>query len=293
MPFDKTLCFIIKFYLIETNKFKDFRDYAKFNQFLIDSNPLLYYHLEHTIERVFKGKGQAPLLYKFFNITDDNCFLAVLVIENECLIYADNINDEVITKLSEELEFKLFKRYQFFGTKQVIDALFQKHNVEYVEQKHRIIYECKEVAKDFVYAPGQMSMGNENRLPELSAFNVAFTKDYYGTDQDVEKAMQTIISGISNDNLYQWNYGKDICAIAQAIHCEYNFPVIGHLFTNPIFRNKGFAASIVHRLTKGLIEAGNEKCMLLADAYNPASNKAFIKVGYLPTGEYVVRYKTK
>jgi len=170
--------------MIEIKKFKDFRDYAKFNQEFIDSNPMLYYHLENTIKRVFKGKGREPQLYKFFNLIGDNCFLAVLLIDSECLIYADNINNEVIDKLSEGLEFHLFKRYQFFGTKQVIDALFRKHQVDYDEQKHRIIYECQKVTQDFIYAPGQMSMGDENHLPELSAFNVAFTKEYYGTQQD-------------------------------------------------------------------------------------------------------------
>ncbi len=279
--------------MTEIRKFDDFRDYVKFNQEFIDSNPMLYYHLEHTIKRVFKGKGRDPQLYKFFNVTGDNCFVAVLLIDNECLIYADNTNEEVVDKLSEGLEFHLFKRYQFFGTKQIIDALFQKHGVEYDEQKHRMIYECKSVSQDFRYSPGFMSMADEQRLFELASFNVAFTKDYYGDTQDIDKAVQLIASGISNDNLYQWNFESNICAIAQAIHNEYDFPVIGHLFTNPTYRGKGYAASIVHGLTKGLLEAGHEKCMLSTNAYTPASNKAFVKAGYILTGEYVVRYKKK
>lgn len=276
--------------MAEIIKFNGFGDYVKFNQNFIDSNPMLYYHLEKTIIRVINGKGQIPV-YKYFNVTDENCFLAVLLIEDECLVYANSINDEVISKVSEELEFHLFKRYQFFGTKQVLDALFQKHQVEFTEQKHRIIYECKEVKKDFVYAPGQMSMADKNHLLELAAFNVLFTKEYNGIIQDFEKAMHDMASGISNDNLYQWNYRENICALAQAIHNEFDFPVIGHVFTNPNFRNKGIAGSIVHALTKGLLEAGNEKCVLSTNAYNPASNTAFIKAGYLPIGEYVVRYK--
>lgn len=279
--------------MIEINRFDDFRDYAKFNQEFIDSNPMLYYHLENTIKRVFKGKGRQPLLYKFFNITGDKCFVAVLLIDNECLIYADNINDDVVDKLSEGLEFHLFKRYQFFGTKQIIDALFQKHKVEYEEQKYRIIYECKSILPDFKYSPGKLRMANEQRLFELAAFNVAFTKEYYGDTQDLEKAVQLIASGITNDNLYQWDFENNICAIAQAIHSDYDFPVIGHVFTNPNFRGKGYAASIVHRLTKGLLEAGAKKCMLSTNAYTPASNKAFMKAGYVQTGEYVVRYKKK
>lgn len=279
--------------MAELKRFNDFRDYVKFNQEFIDSNPMLYYHLENTIKRVFKGKGKEPQLYKFFNVTDDNCFVAVLLIDNECLIYADDSNDAVVEKLSEGLEFHLFKRYQFFGTKQIIDALFQKHQVEYDEQKHRKIYECKKVTSNFEYSPGMMSMADEQRLLELASFNIAFAKEYYGDTQDLDKAIQLIASGISNDNLYQWNLQNNICAIAQAIHGDYDFPVIGHVYTNPSFRGKGYAASIVHRLTKGLLEAGNEKCMLSTNAYTPASNRAFEKAGYSLTGEYVVRYKKK
>lgn len=279
--------------MAEIIRFDDFREYDKFNQEFIDSNPMLYYHLENTIKRVYKGKGREPQLYKFFNVTDDDCFVSVLLIDSECLVYANNTNDEVVEKLSEGLEFHLFKRYQFFGTKQIIDSLFQKHQVDYDEQKHRKIYECKRVAEDFEYSPGKMSMADEQRLFELASFNIAFTKEYYGDIQDLDKAIQLIVSGISNDNLYQWNLDNNICAMAQAIHGDYDFPVIGHVFTNPNFRGKGYAASIVHRLTKGLLDAGNEKCMLSTNAYTPASNKAFEKAGYLLTGEYVVRYKKK
>ena len=279
--------------MAEIIRFDDFREYYKFNQEFIDSNPMLYYHLENTIKRVFKGKGREPQLYKFFNVTDNDCFVSVLLIDNECLIYANNTNDEVVEKVSEGLEFHLFKRYQFFGTKQIIDSLFQKYQVDYDEQKHRKIYECKIVTPDFEYSPGKMSMADEQRIFELASFNVAFTKEYYGDTQDLDKAIQLIAGGISNDNLYQWNLDNNICAMAQAIHGDYDFPVIGHVFTNPNFRGKGYAASIVHRLTKGLLDAGNEKCMLSTNAYTAASNKAFEKAGYLLTGEYVVRYKKK
>lgn len=276
--------------MAEIIKFKSFRDYAKFNQEFIHRNPMLHFHLENTIKRVFNR--EVPLI-KFFNVTDNACFLSVLLIKDECLIYADNVNDEVISKLSEGLEFHLFNRYQFFGTKQVVDALFIKHNVEYNELKFRIIYECKLVSPDFFYSPGQASMADERKLLELSSFNVAFSKEYFENNQSLEKAIAMIRSGISNKNLFQWSNDNNLCAIAQVLYDDFDFPVIGHVFTAHKFRNQGFAASLVHSITKGLIAAGNEKCMLTANAYNPASNKAFIRAGYIATGEYVIRYKKK
>jgi predicted GNAT family acetyltransferase len=74
---------------------------------------------------------------------------------------------------------------------------------------------------------------------------------------------------------------------------EYDFPVIGHFYTDPELQGKGYGSSLIHRITKGLLDAGHPFCMLVADALNPASNKAFLKAGYLPKGEYMRIYKPR
>ncbi len=272
-------------------KFEKFEEYFSFNEDFLNTNPLLNFFLIETIKKVFQGK--APL-YKFFNVTNENrYYVVVLLVEDACLLYADKFNDEMISLLSEELEFHKFKRYNFAGSKQLIDALFSLNKATYSLNKHRIIYKCQQVSPLFTYSPGQMQMSDLNRLNELTTFSVAFSKAYDNQDKTFEEMKQIVFSGIMNDNFYQWNYKNNICSVAQAIHGDYDFPVIGHLFTNPAFRNQGFGSSIVHRLTKGLLEAGNEVCMLVADATNPASNKAFIKVGYEKMGEYIRAYKER
>lgn len=276
--------------MLEVIRFKNFVDYANFNQDFIYSNPLLYYHLEHSIGRVL---NEQIAVYDFFNIKQADQFLAVLFIDNECLIYSNSNNEELLTKLEEELQFHKFKRNNFFGTYDIIDSLFKKNNVEFKTIKHRIIYDCKVPTKDFIYTYGELVMGDINKLEELANFNIGFTKEYFGDVQPLEKAISTILAAIQDKNLYQWNIDDEIGGIIQAMHNEFDFPVIGHVFTNPNYRNKNIAASMVHRVTKGLLDAGNEKCMLVADAFNPYSNKAFVKAGYLKTGEYVVRYKEK
>ncbi|MBL0357867.1 MAG: hypothetical protein IPP72_13710, partial [Chitinophagaceae bacterium] len=125
--------------------------------------------------------------------------------------------------------------YYFAGSKVIIDALFERNAATYELGKHRIIYRCDKVSSSFTCSPGEMRMGDMNRLNELAEFSVDFAKSYEGEMQTFDHMkLGYVFSGIMNDNIYQWNYGKDICSIAQAIHNdEYGFPVIGHVYTNP------------------------------------------------------------
>ena len=161
------------------------------------------------------------------------------------MIYADNINDDVILKLSEGLKFHLFKRHEFFGTKPALDALFKLHNVVFQIQKHRNIYRCEEVSEDVIYSPGEMQIANEKYINELILFNIMFERAYFNLKQEREDAAGIILQGIDQKNLFQWEYANRLCAIAQVILGEHDFPVIGHVFTNPDYRGKNYATSIV------------------------------------------------
>ena len=243
-------------------------------------------------ERIFKEKGKVPV-YNFFNVVEEGVYhISVLLIDLSCLIYGNGYSDEMIFLLSKEVEFWKFNRYYFNGSKQIIDSLFKLNNAVYKLDVHRNIYRCQKVNPAFNYASGKLQMGDKRRLDELASLSQAFSKAYDGTEMDLEKCKRLIWDGIINDNFYQWNDNNKICSIAQTINGEqHDFPVIGHFYTNPLFRNKGFGASLIHSLTTGLLKNGNDFVMLVADATNTASNKVFINVGYEKTGEYLRGYK--
>ena len=267
--------------MAEVLKFSDFKEFILFNESFIEQNPMLYYYLNVTIDRIIQHKVG---MFEFFNITNDSGHhLVWLKTVDDCLLFANAFDDEIVSLLTQEVEFKKFKRYAFAGTKPLIDALFKQNQATYTMSKHRIIYKCGEVSKLFKYSSGQLQMGDLSRLDELAKFSVSFAKDFDGKEEEFDHMKQIVFDGIMNKNFYQWNHGNNICAIAQSMYGEYDFPVIGHVYTNPDFRKQGYAASIVHSLTKGLLNAGHDFCMLSADATNPASNGAFIKVGYKST----------
>lgn len=256
----------------------------------IESNPFLYFNLEKTFIRVFRNEVQ---LIKFFNVVGENNFVSVLLVKDECLIYASEVNDEITTLVAQGLEFHKFKRYTFFGTKNIIDSLFSKFNVEYSEQKHRIYYQCDKVTEPFEYAAGEAQMANEEDLLELVKLGNIFVDEFYDEEKPSDNVFNIMLSGIQKRNIFCWRLNDKLVGIAQVNYDEFDFPVIGYVITNPSSRKLGIASSLVYTITKGLIENGHQKCLLMTNAYNPASNKAFQKVGYKVSGEYVVRYKEK
>jgi len=237
-------------------------------------------------------RGEIPPI-KFFNVIDDNQFCCGLLVENECLLYSTGITKQLVYLTAKGLEFNKFRRYEFFGTKGIIDSLFNTYNVEYSEQKYRKYYECTNVIEPFHYTEGYATMGEMVRFHELVQLSKKFHNEFYENDKKTVNVEKIIYSGIENRNIYQWIYNNQLVGMAQVIYNNFDFPVIGHVFTHPDFRGKGIASSLTHTITKGLIEHGHKRCWLMTNAYNPASNKAFQKVGYLLIGEYVVRYKEK
>jgi hypothetical protein len=200
----------------------------------------------------------------------------------------------LIPLLSKELEFEKFNRFQFAGSKRTIDKLFELNNASYEMQKHRVTYKCSAVRDPFTPAPGRMEMGDIDRLDELVSLSRGFAKDYYGENKSFDDAEALIINGIQEDSIYQWVDNGTVCAMAQSLYGEYDFPVIGHFYTNPSNRNKGYGTSIVHALTKGLLrEGGHEFVMLQTNALTPQSNRVFEKVGYQNVGEYLLAFKEK
>ena len=252
---------------------------------------MLNIFLIRKIDEVFR---EETLLHKSFNIISENTHLAVLLITDMCLIYANQIAEELIPILSKELEFHRFLRYTFAGNKQTIESLLNYNNAEYSIQKHLIIYKCHKTCSSFKCSNGNMQLASIDELDTLIRFNISFKKEYNAEELSYEGARNFILSGIENKNLYIWKSQNQLCAIAQVINKEENdYPEIGHIYSESKLRNNGFASSLVHRLTNSLLDSKNKICMLYTDGTNLASNRAFTKIGYVKTGEYMMCFKEK
>jgi predicted GNAT family acetyltransferase len=60
---------------------------------------------------------------------------------------------------------------------------------------------------------------------------------------------------------------------------------VAPVYTPPELRGRGYASSLVHRVSKKIVESG-KRCMLFTDLSNPTSNSIYQKVGYLPIADF-------
>ena len=277
--------------MTEIKRFNNFSEFCFYNIDFLESNRMLNVFLRRTMNEVIQGR---KIPYEFFNIKNGNTQIVILRIPQICLIYSNQYEAELIPILSKEIKFHEFLRYNFAGNKQIIESLLKYNESEYSIQKHLIIYRCDKVSPDFNYAPGEMKLASIDESDILISFNRSFKKEYNGEEESYEEASDFIISSLEKKNLFVWKNRNQLCSVAQVIFKEENdYPEIGHVFTEPNLRKRGFAPSLVHKLTNYLINSGNKKCMLYTNGTNQASNRAFTKIGYVKTGDYIMCYKEK
>jgi predicted GNAT family acetyltransferase len=276
--------------MVKLKQYERFSDFVEFNRDWIEENTHFYFNLKRNILRVIKG--EVPVV-KYFNVIENEHLACVLHVGDECLLYANSVTEDMLPVVAKGLEFHRFNKFAFFGTKNIIAALFDTYNVDYVERKYRKYYECSKVSNSFQYSEGELSMGQMEELGTLIEFNQAFTSEFYKGEKESEEAVSDTMNSVLKGTIFQWNLDNQVVASAKVLYDEHFFPVISYVFTHRDYRGRGIAFSLVHQITSGLLERGHEKCLLMTDANNPGSNKAFQKVGYELIGEYVVRFKNK
>jgi len=276
--------------MIEIIRFTDFNEYYIYNKEFVYNNTLLNTFLIRMIKKVINGDEP---LYKYFNIVDKEYGhkIIVLLTEQACLLYGTDCNIEMIECLSSEISYPLFKRYYFFGNKKIISTLLATNNALYEVEKDRNIYECSSVAKEFNYSTGNAEMGSFQDINQIEEMSFAFSKEYEGGEEIPEDMRSAMWQGIKRENIFVWKDHGEICSLLQVIYDRHDFPEIGNFYTKPEFRCKGYGASLIHRVTKGLLENKNEKVILTTNAKTPGSNIAFQKAGFIKVGDYYRIYK--
>ena len=146
---------------------------------------------------------------------------------------------------------------------------------------------CNKV-KGVKQTDGNMLIGTKKDGENLLNLFIQFTEFMNKTLKSTKKATleeltEEMNNQIEQKRLFCWKNkeGKIVCIA--------NFQVlgdiarIGHVFTLEEERGKGYAANLIHDLTERLLSVGL-KPLLYTDYSYPASNKAYINVGYEDKG---------
>ncbi len=272
--------------------FKTFQEFLTHNQRHIQDNYFTYYHFIRVLNTLESGKLE---LFDAYNVIDDDGnFIICLWVTGNYFVYSDKWTDKMIETLIEKVNVERFKNFTFLGQRDLVIQLFEKNNVEYEVFKDRLIYECKCIAPSLIPKVGKTENATYYDFDELVQMSMDnYIEEYDGKGKKTIDDMKIAVShGIEKSSLFLLRDNGIICSIVQVINDTEDEPMIGNLFTKKAMRNKGYGYSLLHTVTEGLLN-GYEKCGLISDIKNPASNKVFINIGYKVIYKWIDVFKEK
>ena len=117
----------------------------------------------------------------------------------------------------------------------------------------------------------------------LEDFGRTATGEYAPPSTDVINYMYRINSG----GLYVLEDKGMPVSIAAIIRKMVRVATVGCVYTPPYFRGRGYASSLVSRISQIILDSGYPLCSLYTDLTNPTSNKIYRNIGYMPVLESV------
>jgi len=274
--------------MAELIEFTSFDEFLSYNEDFIKQQFYSHYYLIRMIEQVLNRQVD---VYNSYNIVDgDNKRIMTLHVDGACLIYSNGWNDEMLNLLSEQIDLKKATvNFDFSGNRHLIKQLFQKQNEPFEIFKERLIYQCEELNEIPSDIGGQAELCTFRDFKRLKHLAYEYHLEEYGSKafRDLNSISDLVEKGIRAETFYLYRDSGIICCMAQLFGKETGYPWIGGFVTEKGQRNKGYASAFLYDLTEMVFNEGFEKCGLVSDATNPASNKVFKRVGYVPIYEYI------
>ena len=144
------------------------------------------------------------------------------------------------------------------------------------------IYELREVSHP-VYPPGEFKQAGLEDLELAREWSQAFAveTDTAGpADEDDRMLRHRIKTGA----LWFWNNSDPVSMAARGRPTP-NGEAVNLVYTPPEHRRKGYAMSVVARLSQRILDRGKRFCTLYTDLSNPVSNSIYMKIGYVPQAD--------
>lgn len=131
---------------------------------------------------------------------------------------------------------------------------------------------------------GQIRPAQENDMHYLPYWFKGFHEDCFGGFHELDA--QGTLRRITEQGLFILEVDGNPVSMAGIARSMPHGRSIGPVYTPPYLRGRGYASSCVALLSQKVLDDGNDYCVLFADIANPASNGAYLKVGYQAVSDY-------
>lgn len=134
-------------------------------------------------------------------------------------------------------------------------------------------------------AEGLMRPALAKDLRRLIRWSHEFAKEC-GLDESPSEAEEVIRKYLQTKQLFVWEKGPHPIAMAAFGGITPKTVRISMVYTDPIARARGYASTLVHRLSHRLLNEGHAACVLFSDAANRSSNKIYESIGYRTIAQF-------
>lgn len=194
------------------------------------------------------------------------------------------ISKAIILKVKEKMrDFVGSEKVKFTCSKEFYDRLkidrFDILTEDYFEMG---AYYCKKTIKPRKVS-GRLSQAIEEDIDVLAAYYMRDNKEIKKTDITIAEAKKFIVEKFTSKTLYVWKDDANKIVCTATIRETGPFVRISHVYTPEEERCKGYAKNLIYALTKKELKEGFIP-VLYTDFNYPASNKAYISVGYEDVG---------
>ena len=154
--------------------------------------------------------------------------------------------------------------------------------VHHTVQKHMRLYELSRVNPDIPHVDVRLT--RESDMAFLPYWIEGFGLDCQ-LPQDVKLDGDNARYEIAAKRIYVLeDNGTPVCITKMSREMQ-TVCGIGHVYTPPYFRNRGYATSCVAAVSRLVLERGFTRSILYTDLANPTSNSIYRKIGYTPISD--------
>ena len=162
----------------------------------------------------------------------------------------------------------------------------EQTGLPYTVQMEQKVFRLDEV-EDIPMAEGELQVAQPEHHELATKWLKMFDKEA-GATASGEEPEDTIQRMIDNQSLRLWVVDGEPVSMANASRPTQNGITVGAVYTPNEHKRKGYATSIVAKLSQTLLNEGYSFCSLYTDLSNPISNKIYQRIGYKPIGDSIV-----
>lgn len=144
-------------------------------------------------------------------------------------------------------------------------------------------YGCREAVSPERMAQGDVYAVSSEMLDQAAAWAKALSEEENLDLRPLQAHTQEMAEFIGKKRLFMWKTPEGEPAAMCTVSENDGLGYIGHVYTPPMHRRHGYAASLMYRITRILLRQG--KCpALYVNAENTPAIRCYKKIGYGPMG---------